>query len=336
MQLEEQTRDRASNGLVRSVKALGRLAVVLLPLACGACVRETTYEVALANLGQARDEAARNGAQASAIAAQIPPLQAEVARLGAALAARDAQLGELTLTHANDAKKVDDLVALNSELSQRLRAVGQSVETLAGEKGSLAKALADTKTRLEELRRQQAAAEARAAQFRDLLARFRKLIDAGQLKVVTRGGRMLLELANDVLFDSGKTELKDVGKRTLVEIAGVLRTMPDRRFQVAGHTDNVKIQTARYPSNWELSTARAIEVVKLLIDGGMDPKNLSAGGYGEFAPVDSNESGEGRMKNRRIERPLRPRAPTRLERAARPPAWLRSRSAMSSWRLSRT
>lgn len=292
----------------RTSVALGRLAVVILPLslACGGCVRETTYEAALADLTQARGEAARNGAQAAALAARIPVIEAEVARLGAALAARDAQLGELTLAHANDAKKIDDLVALNSELSQRLRAVGQSIETLVGEKGSLAKALADTRTRLEELRRQQAAAEARAAQFRDLLARFRKLIDAGQLKVVMRGGRMLLELANDVLFDSGKTELKDVGKKTLGEIASVLKTMPDRRFQVAGHTDNVKIQTARYPSNWELSTARAIEVVKLLIDAGMDPKNLSAGGYGEFAPVDSNDTGEGRMKNRRIEIALVP------------------------------
>lgn len=298
---------RRAAGLHRNAAGLSRLAVLLVfPLTSGACVRETTYEVALANLAQARGEAERNGAQAAALTARVAALEAEVARLGAAIAARDGQLGELTLAHANDAKKVDDLVALNSELSQRLRAVGQSIETLVGEKGSLAKALADTRTRLEELRRQQAAAEARAAQFRDLLARFSKLIDAGQLKVVMRGGRMLLELANDVLFDSGKTEIKDVGKKTLGEIASVLKTMPDRRFQVAGHTDNVKIQTARYPSNWELSTARAVEVVKLLIEAGMDPRSLSAGGYGEFAPVDSNATGEGRMKNRRIEIALVP------------------------------
>jgi chemotaxis protein MotB len=298
---------RRAGELDRAATAFGRLAVLLcLPLACGACVRETTYEAALANLAQARGEAEHSGAQAAALATRVAVLEAEVARLGAALTARDAQLGELTLAHAGDAKKVDDLVALNSELSQRLRAVGQSIETLVGEKGLLAKALADTRARLEELRHQQAAAEARAAQFRDLLARFRKLIDAGQLEVVTRGGRMLLELANDVLFDSGKTEIKDVGKKTLGEIASVLKTMPDRRFQVAGHTDNVKIRTARYPSNWELSTARAVEVVKLLIEAGMDPRNLSAGGYGEFAPVDSNATAEGRMKNRRIEIALVP------------------------------
>ena len=117
---------------------------------------------------------------------------------------------------------------------------------------------------------------------------------------------MLLELPNDVLFDSGRTDLKDTGRRTLVEIAQVLKTMPDRRFQVAGHTDNVKIQTPRFPSNWELSTARAVEVVKLLIESGMDSKDLSAAGYGEFAPVAGNDAPDGRSRNRRIEIALVP------------------------------
>jgi chemotaxis protein MotB len=82
--------------------------------------------------------------------------------------------------------------------------------------------------------------------------------------------------------------------------------MPDRRFQIAGHTDNVKIQTPRFPSNWELSTARAVEVLKLLIDAGMDAKGISAAGYGEFAPVASNDAADGRARNRRIEIALVP------------------------------
>ena len=86
----------------------------------------------------------------------------------------------------------------------------------------------------------------------------------------------------------------------------MLRAMPDRRFQVAGHTDDVKMQSARYPSNWELSTTRAVEVVKRLIEGGMYPKNLAASGYGEFAPAESNATPEGRAKNRRIEIALQP------------------------------
>jgi chemotaxis protein MotB len=283
-----------------------RLALLLLCLTGVACVRIGLYDEALYNLGVARAEAARNGMQAAALNAEVQRLNGELARLGQELKARDARLADLTVARANDAKKIDDLVALNGELSQRLRSVGQSVETLAGEKGSLSKALADTRARLEELRRQEAAAEARAAQFRELAARFQKLVDAGQLKVIMRGGRMVLELSNDVLFDSGKTDLKPVGKQTLVEVAAVLRGMPERRFQVAGHTDNVKIATPRFPSNWELSTARAVEVVKLLGDSGMDPRTLSAAGYGEFAPVVTNDTPEGRAKNRRIEITLVP------------------------------
>jgi len=283
------------------------LALLALPLASGACVWAETYDATVYQLRAAQAEAATRGAQANALSAEVARLNAEVARLGQELAARDAKLADFTVARANDQKRIDDLVAWSNGLSQRLKSVGQSVEALAGEKGALAKALADTKARLEELRRQQAAAEARAAQFRELAARFRKLVDAGQLKIVMRGGRMVLELANDVLFDSGRTDLKDDGKRTLVEIAGVLRTMNDRRFQVAGHTDNVKINTSRFPSNWELSTARAVAVVKLLVEaGGMDAKALSAAGYGEFAPVASNEAPDGRAHNRRIEIALVP------------------------------
>ena len=174
------------------------------------------------------------------------------------------------------------------------------METLTGERGALAAALADTRARLEELRKLEAAAEARAAAFKNLVERFQSLVDAGVLKVVLRDGRMLLELANDILFDSGKAELKDVGRRTLTEVAQVLKGMPDRRFQVSGHTDNVQISTARFPSNWELSTARAVAVVKLLVDAGMSPRNLSAAGYGEFAPAAPNDTADRRAKNRRI------------------------------------
>jgi chemotaxis protein MotB len=281
-------------------------ALALLALLLAGCVRMETYDEAMYNLSAARAEAAQRAAHESALSAQIAALGAEVARLGQEVQARDARLAEVAVARSNDAKKIDDLVALNSELSQRLRAAGQSVDALAGERGSLAKALADTKARLEELRRQEAAAEARAAEFRGLVARFQKMIDAGQLKVVMRGGRMILELPNDVLFDSGKTEIKDVGRKTLVQVAEVLRTMPDRRFQVAGHTDNVKIQTPRFPSNWELSTARAVEVLKLLVESGMDPKNVSAAGYGEFAPVATNDAPDGRARNRRIEIAIQP------------------------------
>lgn len=290
----------------RSRLSLVRVAMLAAPLACASCVRVESYDEAIYNMQTARAEAAQRGAQAAQLGAEVARINAELARLKSELAARDAKLAEINVARANDAKKIDDLVALNNELSQRLKAVGQSVDALSGERGNLAKALAETKARLDEMRRQQAAAEARAAQFRELTAKLKKLVDAGQLKVAIRGGRMLIELPNDVLFDSGKTDLKETGRHALAEIAAVLKTLADRRFQVGGHTDNVKIQTPRFPSNWELSTARSVEVVKLLVESGMDARNLSAAGYGEFAPVASNETNDGRAKNRRIEIALVP------------------------------
>ena len=129
------------------------------------------------------------------------------------------------------------------------------------------------------------------------------MIDAGQLKVTLRNGHMVLQMANDVLFDSGKTDIKGSGQDALRQVATVLKTISDRHFQVAGDTDNVPIQTALFPSNWELSTRRAVEVVHFLVTQGMRPQLLSAG---EFDPISPNDSADGRAKNRRIEITLEP------------------------------
>lgn len=281
-------------------------ALLALPLAGGACVRVETYDDAVYQMQAARADAAQKAQQLAMTGQQLMALQAEVARLGREVTARDQRLAELSLGRANDQKKIDDLVALNAELGARLKSLGKGAEALADERGALAKALADTRARLEELRKQQAAAEARAAAFKDLAARFQKLVDAGHLKVAMRGGRMILVLSNDVLFDSGRPDLKDDGKKTLGEVARVLKGLPDRRFQVAGHTDNVAINTQRFPSNWELSAARAVAVVKLFLEQGMEARHLSAAGYGEFDPVAANDAPEGRAKNRRIEIALVP------------------------------
>jgi chemotaxis protein MotB len=136
--------------------------------------------------------------------------------------------------------------------------------------------------------------------FRQLAEKLRSMVDAGQIKVTVRNGRMLLALPNDILFDSGKTELKPEGKDALAKVAKVLATM-DRRFLVAGHTDNLPIKTKKFQSNWELSTQRALEVVRLLIDNGMKPSQVGAAGYAEYDPAADNATAEGQKQNRRIE-----------------------------------
>ncbi|MGB8294742.1 MAG: OmpA family protein [Polyangia bacterium] len=265
-----------NNSAAASTRAA--LAVALIGMT-SACVTTGTYNKKVAELDQLRADHDRAAAE---------------------------NIAALTTERNTLRKKLDDQTALVKELSARLETLGENVGKLTSEKGELAQGLADAKARLEELRRQNAAAEARAAMFRNLVARFKSMIDAGRLKVVIRDGRMLIALPNDVLFDSGKTDIKPDGQSALTQVAQILATIPDRNFIVAGNTDNVPIHTARFPSNWELSTARAVEVTKFLIANGMRPQTLAAAGYGEFDPVVPNDSPEHQAQNRRIEIVLQP------------------------------
>jgi chemotaxis protein MotB len=158
-----------------------------------------------------------------------------------------------------------------------------------------------TKAELEELRKAKAAAEARAKLFDEFVAKLRKMIDAGKLDITVRRGQIVLALGTDILFDTGKTEIKPDGKQALGEVADALKSVANRRFQVSGHTDNVPIKKPEFPSNWELSTARAVAVVKLLLEKGVHADALSAAGYAEFDPAQPNTSDKGKAKNRRIE-----------------------------------
>jgi chemotaxis protein MotB len=92
----------------------------------------------------------------------------------------------------------------------------------------------------------------------------------------------------------------------LGQVASVLATLKDRHFQISGHTDNEPIRYSAFESNWELSTVRALQVVKVLTENGMAPAMLSAAGYGEFDPVAENDTAEHKAKNRRIEIALQP------------------------------
>ncbi len=150
------------------------------------------------------------------------------------------------------------------------------------------------------------AADERAALFREIAHRLHSQVDSGDLSLVVRDGRMVLVLPNDVLFDPGHTELKPAGKAALTAIADVIGTIQGRHFQVAGHTDNVPIKNDQFPSNWELSTARALRVTRFLIDKGVHPSALSAAGYADVDPVASDDTPDGRQRNRRTEITLQP------------------------------
>jgi len=282
-------------------------ALLSLVVLVAACVTTGTYDRRVAELTKARDGDATAARQREhTLNEQIAGLKTSVLELQGKLVDTQVALDAASAEKAALQKQFDEGTALVATMTQRLAKLGQNVDSLAKEKGQLAQAMADATTRLEEMRKQKAAAEARAQTFRSLITKLRSMIDTGQLKVAIRGGRMLIALPNDVLFDSGQTAVKPDGKLTLAKVAQALATVGDRDFLVAGHTDNVPIKTALFPSNWELSTRRAVEVVHILVAQGMNPKVLAAAGYGEFDPVVANDTAEHRTQNRRIEIVLQP------------------------------
>lgn len=119
------------------------------------------------------------------------------------------------------------------------------------------------------------------------------------LEIDERG--LVVRFLDKVLFDSGKANLKPAAKVVLDEVIRVF-SKSEKMIRVEGHTDNIPIHTALFPSNWELSTARAIQVISYFIEiHDVDPKRLVAAGYGEYHPISSNQTVAGRQLNRRIE-----------------------------------
>src|ERR1044071_9130339 len=128
----------------------------------------------------------------------------------------------------------------------------------------------------------------------------RKALESKDVTISELKGKLTVNILDRILFDSGEAELKPEGQRILEKIAGVLAQHTNRQIYVIGHTDNVPIRT-RFPSNWELSAARATAAIRFLQEkGGVDPKLLAAVGYGEHHPIADNATAEGRSRNRRI------------------------------------
>lgn len=124
----------------------------------------------------------------------------------------------------------------------------------------------------------------------------------GQISAHMTEGGLLVRISDKALFPSGSAELLPESQKIVPIIADMLASMPEQVL-ISGHTDNVPIATAKYPSNWELSTDRALTFMRLVLSRNpkLDAKRFSAVGYGEFRPAATNETEEGRQKNRRVE-----------------------------------
>jgi chemotaxis protein MotB len=195
--------------------------------------------------------------------------------------------------------KLETMKAQNAQMAEQLKRMGVNVEDQKRNMDEMNKLV-------EELKAKERQASQRLATFRGMLERFNKMIASGKLRVRIVRGRMVVELSENILFDSGKAELKAEGQTALTEVAGVLTSIPDRDFQIAGHTDNIPIKSAKFPSNWHLSTARAVTVAMYLAGHGVPTARLSAAGYAETQPAAANDTPEGRQQNRRIEIVLMP------------------------------
>lgn len=254
--------------------------VALVALAATGCVSRGTYDALLAeheehqNLLQERNAKVREQEQALA-ASQQKSVDLE--------------------------RALDDEKAKVAGLNDQLRELELRQAKMVKDKSSLEASVNDMTAALAELQKRKEAAEARVSEFRSLLSKFKGLIDAGKLKVKLTDGRMVVVMASDVLFTSGSATLSREGTEAITEVGKLLASIKGRKFQVEGHTDNVPIRTAQYPSNWELASARAVNVVRTMLDAGMPVARISAASYGESQPAASNATPDGRAQNRRID-----------------------------------
>ena len=146
--------------------------------------------------------------------------------------------------------------------------------------------------------------------YNEFAARLKKEIAQGQIKIIQLSDRLSVIMVDKILFPSGEAEITPEGLMVLERIGDVLKNTQSKTIRVEGHTDNVQINKQlkkKYSTNWELSTARATNVVRFLQDKiGIEPKYLQPIGLSEYHPVASNETPDGRSQNRRIEIALLP------------------------------
>jgi chemotaxis protein MotB len=205
-----------------------------------------------------------------------------------------AELDQARSSLAQEEARARSLAEQMSKLEQELGATQKDKSSLESNVEQMREALA-------ELRKRKAQADERIAEFKALLGKFKALIDSGKLKVRIREGRMMVELATDVLFPSGSANLNDNGKAAISEVAKLLASIPDRKFQIEGHTDNVPMRSKQYRSNWELAAGRALTVLDTMIAAGMPADRISAASFGASKPAKPNNSPENKAANRRIE-----------------------------------
>ncbi len=219
---------------------------------------------------------------------------------------------------ANLANTEQELKDTQTRLSYTEESREKCIDNLADFQGRLKESEIETTELTDKLVQKQYTIEEQQVVIRQLHSTkesiessLREQIEAQEIKIEEIEGKLKVTLVDKILFDTGKVEINKRGREVLLELADSLRENKDQNIVVEGHTDDVPIGLAlidRYPTNWELSAARAIGVVRFLQEKGwLAPERLSATGYSYYKPVASNDSAVGRRQNRRIEIILTPK-----------------------------
>jgi chemotaxis protein MotB len=311
------------------------------------CVSTETHKKSLAELEEARKGAAQTAAEFESFkqqaAAEAASLKSQLADVNARVAALEKEKEQLTAALTESRDRARDLATrLEAEQAQTAKLRGDKQRLLSGtttaqeeiaqlqkrageleaeraRANDLAKQLEERlkaeqseKARLEQERAAKEAEVQRLTRTHEELTRSLEAeIAKGDIKIKQVRDRLTINMVDRVLFDSGQSQVKPAGLKVLKQVSDILKNVPDKQIRIEGHTDNVPIGARlkeRFPTNWELSTARATSVVRYLIEeGGVDRANLSAVGYADTKPVAGNETEEGRTTNRRIEIALYPK-----------------------------
>lgn len=255
----------------------------------------------------------------SRLASQLPPVQAERDRLAAELAASQASLAALQAGAGDKDKLAADLAAAkqrNAELEAQLAAAQSSgAAELAASNQRVAdaeKQLADRDRQLAALRGDLSAEMAKLSEAqRGLVRALRPEIEKGNITVDLNNERLLINLTSSMLFGSGEDQLKPAGVDALKRVGAILKDYPEYAVEVDGHTDNRPIRSSlkkRFPTNKELSDARAVTGITALAEGGVSAGTITSAGYADTRPVAPNTTDEGRQKNRRVEVRVTPKS----------------------------
>lgn len=204
-----------------------------------------------------------------------------------------------------------DIDRLEKVLSARSEETGKA---LAEMRQTIDRLQAENQQLVQQVEQERIAREARIAQMKstydELVQKMETEIQRGEITISELQGKLTVNMVDRILFDSGKADIKPAGVEVLKRVGDILKEVADKNILVEGHTDNVPISPRlqqTFPSNWELSTARATTVVRFLQDRiGIPGERLTACGFGPHSPVAANDTAEGRAQNRRIQIQLVP------------------------------